>query len=204
MAKNKRNRSNRSQPPNSAALGGKRHLSIGEFSLADLKALSQVENFRGIVLLTGVLFVIVVLMVQIRSLRSSEPPAFVDRSPSYKFYKARFLRSPETLSVVVSLGICQILPFMDCDPSVLQTSIYQNIDCGAGGNARFIERPNSQNFTAYFHGVVSRLLGLLNSCPATNASVFNLPRDVSASLTDRPHGPPSRSALTGRLVKPGL
>jgi len=108
--------------------------------------------------------------------------SFFDRSPSYKLYKSRILRSPDTESVSICLGICQNLPFIYCDPMVLQSSIYQDIDSWAGANARYIEHPNKDDFYSYFHGVVSRLSGLLNSCPATNAAVFNLPRDVS-SLT---------------------
>jgi len=118
--------------------------------------------------------------VQIRSLRSSEPPAFVDRSPSYKFYKSRFLRSDDANCISICLGICQILAFIDCDPMVLQESIYAYLDSGAGANSRYIERPNRGNFYSYFHGVVSRISSLLNSCPATNASIFNLPRDVNS------------------------
>jgi len=150
-------------------------ISIGEFPIIDLNALSELEYFPGIKLWCAVTMVIILNMVQIRSALNSVPASIVDRSPSYRYYKARFLRKDEVQGFLISLGICQIAPFMEADPGLLNYTIQQYLDCGAGGNSPYIEKPTETNYEKYFHGVVSRMAGLINSCPSTNGQTFNFP-----------------------------
>eukprot|EP00200_Dunaliella_tertiolecta_P000209 CAMPEP_0202364850 /NCGR_PEP_ID=MMETSP1126-20121109/16095_1 /ASSEMBLY_ACC=CAM_ASM_000457 /TAXON_ID=3047 /ORGANISM="Dunaliella tertiolecta, Strain CCMP1320" /LENGTH=414 /DNA_ID=CAMNT_0048959579 /DNA_START=1949 /DNA_END=3193 /DNA_ORIENTATION=+ len=124
-------------------------------------------------------------MIQIRYARNNVPSALVDRLPSYKFYKARYLKSINSHAIVILLAMYKILPFLDSDTEALEYALYSYLDAGVGSNSPFIEKPNQNNFHLYYYGVISRILGLLNSCPSTNHQIFNFPSSVKdASVED--------------------
>lgn len=151
-------------------------LSIGEFNLSHLNALSELDEiFPGIKLFAAVTMINILNMVQIRAALNTLPPALVDKSDSYKFYKARLNKKSPVQGLLISLGVCQIAPFLEADPGLLTNSIISYNDCGAGAGAKFIATPNKDNYEPYFHGVVSRMTGLVNSCPSTSPNVFNFP-----------------------------
>jgi len=180
---NKKRRSTPSTHSNSRS-GRNKGLSIGEFHISDLTALRHLADYKSLLRWCACTIVIILTMVQIRSALNSVPSSVVDRSPSYRFYKYRYLKKVESSGFLISLGICQIAPFMDADPALLNNSIYSYI-YSPGDNAPLIERLNSHNYYMYFHGVVSRMRGILNSCPSTNSGLFNFPKDaVKLGLQD--------------------
>ncbi len=167
-----------SRSPMSLLRNKTKGISIGEFSLDSLCAFSSLDSFKNIVLAACSLFVIVAIMVQIRFALTTQPPAFVDRLPSYKFYKSRYLKSVWADIVIVALGMYSVLPWLNADEDELEEAMISNLDAGIQSNTPYIEQPNSQNFQLYYWGVLSRISGLLNSCPATNFGIFNFPSSV--------------------------
>lgn len=171
--------------PSSSFRGTNKGLSIGEFPLSSLLVFRELESYPSVVMAACGLAVTLGILIQIRSLRNDAPPSLVDRLPSYRFYKARFLKGAYTQGVVTCLAMYRILPFLDSDPNYLDSYLYTSIDSSSVTNAPFIEKPTSQNYDMYLHGAISRMTGLLNSCPATNFSVFNFPASArSAKVED--------------------
>lgn len=167
-----------SRSPMSLLRGKTKGLSIGEFSLEYINAFKTLGCFKNIILAVCSLFAVLAIMAQIRCAKSTLPPAAIDRSPSYKFYKSRFLKSVWADIVIVALGMYSVLPWLDADPAELEEAMVSNLDAGIQSNTPFIDKPTSQNFQLYYWGVLSRMSGLLNSCPATNYGIFNFPKAV--------------------------
>lgn len=168
----------RGPAPSSLLRNKPQGLSIGEYGIDCINVFSEFECFSGIVLRACGLFIIIGIMIQIRYARNDVPPALVDRLPSYKFYKARYLKSINSHAIVILLAMYTILPFLESDAEALESALYSNLDAGIGSNTPFIEKPNQNNFYLYYYGVISRILGLLNSCPSTNSQIFNFPSSV--------------------------
>lgn len=66
---------------------------------------------------------------------------------------------------------------MEADLGLLNECIQKNLDIDAGHNSPSFEPPTQRNYEAYFHGVVSRMSGLINSCPSTKPLMFNFPKN---------------------------
>lgn len=183
----KRNNSNSSksaskkkgQAPSSSLRKKPQGLAIGEYSIDVLNTFADFDCFSGIVLRTCGLFVVLAIMIQIRYAKNNTPPSMVDRLPSYRFYKARYLKSINCHAIVILLGMYQVLTFLPSDTETLESSLYSNLDAGVGSNTPLIhDKPNLNNWGLFQYGVISRILGLLNSCPATNSGIFNFPSSV--------------------------
>jgi hypothetical protein len=185
MAARKRKSDSRSSEkkkgaPRSSVLQSKnpRGISIGEFEIDSINAFREFSFFNNLIIFTCGLIVIIAIMIQIRFARNNVPHSTVDRLPSYKFYKARYLKTTYTKSVVIVLAMYSVLPWLDTNMVTLENSMIQHLNTGVESNSPYIEKPNSNNYQMYFYGVISRMLGLLNSCPASNHQIFNFPSAV--------------------------
>ena len=168
----------RGSAPSSMLRKNPKCLSIGEYGIDKLNTFADFVCFPGIVLRACGLFTVLGIMIQIRHARNNVPPALVDRLPSFKFYKARYLKSINSRAVVILLAMYPILSYLHSDPETLESTLYSNLDEGVGSNTPYIDKPNPNNYSLFYYGVISRILGLLNSCPATNFSIFNFPNSV--------------------------
>ena len=54
----------------------------------------------------------------------------MDRLPSYRFYKSRYIKSEWTDLVIISLGMYYILPWLNADPVELEEAMFSNLDVG--------------------------------------------------------------------------
>lgn len=124
--------------------GKQNYVSIGDFSLDSLCAFSSLGTYKNIVLAACSLFVVVAIMVQIRFALTTQPPAYVNKLPSYKFYKSRYLKSVWADIVIVALGMYSVKPWLNGDPDELEEAMISNLDAGIQSNTPFIEQPPSR------------------------------------------------------------
>ncbi len=107
-------------------------------------------------------------------------PFILDRSPSYRFYKKKFLL--EEASPVTAIAVASSLPeavvHLPDEPSEFENVLISILDSYVG-NEKFIETATEGNISRFFWGHCSRICGILNSCPAANMAAFGL--DASAA-----------------------
>lgn len=85
---------------------------------------------------------------------------------------------PPLIAIALSISISYSEP----DADDLENEIISGIDSWRGSQP-YIKNLDSKNFRRWRAGVVSRLIGLVNSCPATNISVFGLDLKTVNSLS---------------------
>ena len=111
-------------------------------------------------------------MAQIRAFRNHLTAPQVDSLPSYRFFKQRFLSTDEARAVFYAIAIVPTLGFVD---DISGPYIQELLDFCVGsfvGNSPYIETPTQENGNRFCNGAVSRMSGICNSCPSTNAKMF--------------------------------
>lgn len=118
----------------------------------------------------------IVIMVQIRFAKADDSHVNIDKSPSYKFYKKRLMISSPGLSYALMLACSSAAAFMPDDPDE-RLDLFISLLDSYSGNTRFIETLSKNSLVQYIHGHMSRSLGILNSCPASNPAMLGLDKE---------------------------
>lgn len=147
---------------------------IGEFALNKIQVLNVIDSYDTVELMACSLAVVIALLCQVSAARAaSEYEGNVDTSDTFKFWKSRFFKTDNTLVPMVCLATAASISYSEPDPQVLENEIIADVD-GYRGNLPYIKNLNAKNYRRWRAGLVARLLGWINSCPATNISIFGL------------------------------
>ena len=165
---------------------------IGEFSVDTITVLSDLESYDRIVLRINAMFVMIVLCVQIRLAHSKESSTFIEKLPSFRFYKRKGLLSANSLLVASAVCIIEIYSFIKNDydreyaksskdsPSLeqyLQNFIEVSPDTYEG-NHKKIASATQTNFAKYKMYRMTRFMGIINGSISTNISLLGLTSSV--------------------------
>lgn len=156
-------------------------LTIKSYDLSGLDNLQPITSFNNIVELTAAAMVCTVLLCQLRALRPDGNASKLDQLPSFRFYKKKIsLGSPgQALAMGLATSVDGAIVLLPDDPAELESFMMSVLDCYAG-NEKFIEKPSANNLAEFITGHMSRILGILNSCPSANMGVFNLDASVAS------------------------
>ena len=148
----------------------------------NLDVLSNLESWPEIRIQTGTAVVGICMLCQYRTNFPAWKSKDIDQLPSYRFYKKKLVTGdpgkvlafalaatqPETLPHIPVLGPDELEPWL--------MGIYNSF----GGSNRSIQTPNVNNIQFYIPGLMSRIIGLMGSCPSTSFDRFGIPNSMSS------------------------
>jgi hypothetical protein len=134
----------------------------------------QLSNYDEIIINCIVAIAGIVIMIQIRALRPNSTSQMVDTSDSYRLYKARIIKAEPGQILKTCLAAAPVFTFLGDTPDAVEESLADIVKL-SGGNAKTLSGiPTKSNYTLWIHGAMSQIGGFLNSCPATNPSIFGI------------------------------
>lgn len=145
-------------------------------NISGLKACNSYSNF---IEYSVMCMVVVILLCQLRSLRPDSSSAKLDQLPSFRYYKKRVtLDTPgQALSLALATSLPEAIVFLPDNPDELEDWMLSAMESYVG-NEKFIERCSPNNVIDFVCGNMSRILGYLNSCPASSMHSFNVDSSV--------------------------
>lgn len=175
--KGKNSKSSSSKKLGSKIFGSKSSGSIHvqKYSLENVDGLSSLNSFDVLINFIAQCIVTVVMLIQIRIIKPDASGSSLDRSPSFRFYKKKCILSDPGFATAAALaaGLPELIVYLPDDPEELETFLTKALDSYVG-NEKFIETPTQNNIMECLWGHISRICGLLNSCPASNMGTFGL------------------------------
>jgi len=151
-----------------------RNMTVGEYEIKLIEAFKGIEAYDTLVLMACGLAVVIALLSQVATIRHES--AFrrnIDTTDTFRFWKARFFRVDATLYTVAAMAISASLSYSTASNfDQLEMELIATADAFTR-HVPFIKSLNEKNYGRWRDGVISRLLGIINSCPATNIALFN-------------------------------
>jgi hypothetical protein len=161
-------------------------LSIKNYNLSSLDGLESIDSFENVTQLAAAAMVMIALLCQLRCLRPDGNASKLDQLPSFRFYKKKItLGTPgQALATGLASSLDEAIVLLPDDPKELESFMIAVLDCYSG-NEKFIEKASSSNLAEFIAGHMSRILGIINSCPSANMGAFNIDSScVSWSISD--------------------
>lgn len=156
---------------------------IGDQPLKNIQVLEGIDSYSDVTLMVCSTAVVITLLSQVSTTRAGTGyTGNVDISETFKFWKSRFLKTDNVLVCVASLALVASISFAPIDPDALENELAMLIDCYPGSRP-FIKNLNAKNVERWRHGYMSRMLGWINSCPATSITAFSLEPRTVGSMT---------------------
>jgi hypothetical protein len=153
---------------------------VKAYDFSGISSFRDLENYDNIVEYVCMAVVGVAMLCQFRALRPDASAARLDQLPSYRYYKKRcVLNTPgKCAAIMLACTLPEVSIHLDDDP-VISEQYMANILNVYTGNEKFIEKITAQNLTDGILGHMSRILGIMNSCPSANMSAFNLDSSIT-------------------------
>lgn len=135
------------------------------------------------------------IMVQIRMSMREQTIDYIDKLPSYKDYKKKFITGIPGRSIAVASGLVLSYPYIldtlenipKSDPSQIYDCIFEYantfLDENIPNTKRLSKPSSSATWPAYAKSEMSAALGLLLSCPGTNIKLLNIDPSKAANAT---------------------
>lgn len=161
-------------------------LAIKAYDLSAFDQLEPISSFDNITQLSAAAMVSVALLCQLRALRPDGNASKLDQLPSFRFYKKKIsLGSPgQALAMGLAVSVEDAIVLLPDDPQDLESFMISLMECYSG-NEKFVEKVSSNNLSEFLTGHMSRILGIINSCPSANMGVFNIDSSVATwGITD--------------------
>lgn len=154
-------------------------LCIKNYNFNSAAAFKSLECYSNLVELMVMCMVTVTLLCQLRSLSPDSSSAKLDQLPSFRFYKKRVMLSHpgHGLAITLAASLPEAIANLADNPTELEEWLHAALDSYIG-NEKFIERCSENNVIDFVCGHMSRILGYLNSCPASSLQSFNLDTSV--------------------------
>lgn len=144
---------------------------LWEFNLT-MNAAGQEAFSYEIALNVIAAMVTVVMLVQLRlSIASLRSPLEVDAMPSFKYYKSRILNGPPGVYTGILIGLYYSLHYETCDDLEVLIGWYKD---SFNRFSKHIEKCSQANHVDFVRGKISRVIGLMHSCPTTNLKLIGL------------------------------
>lgn len=146
--------------------------SICEYPISSLAVYRDLPSYSDICVLAIVLMASLAMLSAIRE-NTNESNAEFDSRPSVRFIKRNFFGTPDALVVAACLAVVPALGFIqDISPTNVENFIKASI-ANYKPNVKAPKQLNASNVEVWVNGQISRILGLINSCPASIAGCSN-------------------------------
>jgi hypothetical protein len=146
---------------------------IGEFKLSQLIILRIIPYAKNLYILSAITLVWIHIMCAIRE-NTDESNASYDARKSVKWLKSVFLGGGHALALASALATSNALGVL---PSTEPVKIQEIIQASATAHKPNVKLPKQitvGNYPQWINGSISRILGLLNSCPAAIPGISKL------------------------------
>lgn len=152
-------------------------IEIRGYPLTSLDTFSELDYYPNAIVFIASTLVVITLLCQLRALKPDSSSAKLDQSPAFKFYKKRVLldSTGKIAALFIAISQSQALACLPTSNNMedLDSWLMAIIDTYQG-NEKSIEKASTENIMSFVCGQMSRLLGLFNSCPASNMAMFGL------------------------------
>lgn len=143
---------------------------IGEFAFRSLVPLQTTPRWKVIFILAACCLVWIHIMCSIRE-STDEDNAEYDARYSVKFYKSGFIGGGHVIPLAAALAIVGALGVLpSLDPQKIDDQIQAAV-MAYKPNVKLPKQLTASNYPQWVNGSISRIIGLLNSCPAAVASI---------------------------------
>lgn len=144
---------------------------LGEYDFSSLQLIKDVEDAHVIMTASRNTIFYMALLGSIRDHYTGTNNEF-DRLESVKFYKKQYLKTNEVVLVASALAILSVIDYLP-DGDNPQAVVEQIVAAAEAYNpsAKAPKAPSQKNVYNYVNGRISRILGLLNSCPSSVAGL---------------------------------
>jgi len=158
--------------------------SISEYPIVSLAVLKDLPSYFNICLLAIIVMISLVVLCAMRE-NTTESNAEFDNRPFVRYMKRNLFGTGDTLVVAASLAVVPVLGIIDTSTPVQVENFIKAAISNYRPNIKAPKQVNASNVDVWVNGQISRILGLINSCPASVAGLYNF------GLT------PGRSSSTG-------
>jgi hypothetical protein len=155
---------------------------VSSYKMSSLAVFQSLSNYDVIILNSIVAAIGVVIMVQIRALRSNATAQMIDTSDSYRLYKSRIIKAEPGQILKTCLAAAAAFPFLGETPEDVEQTLAEIVKLSAGNAKVLSGNPTKSNHILWIHGAMSQIGGFLNSCPATNPSIFGISNPLSLDV----------------------
>ena len=132
----------------------------------------DLPSYSDIVTLAIVLMVYIVMLSVIRE-NTSETNAEFDARPSVRYIKHYFFGTSDAVVVATALAVVPALDLIDISSPSKVDNFIKGIIANYRPNIKAPKQLNSSNVKVWVNGQISRILGLINSCPASSSGLSN-------------------------------
>jgi hypothetical protein len=155
---------------------------ISTFKISTLSVFQELSCYDEIIINSLVAIIVIVNMIQIRAMRPTSSAQEVDTSDSFKLYKSRIIRNDPGTILKSSLAAAAAFAFLGETPEAVEKQLNSIINSG-GQNGKLITTPiTKNNYALWIYGSISQIGGFMNSCPATNPSIFGLNQPLALTV----------------------
>ena len=146
--------------------------SICEYPISSLAALRDIPSYSNICVLAIVVMVCLVMLCSLRE-NTSESNAEFDSRPYVRFIKKNVFGKTDGLVVATALAVVPVLGLIDVSTPVQVENFMKAAVANYKPNVKAPKQLNASNVEVWVNGQISRILGLMNSCPASVAGLYN-------------------------------
>ena len=146
--------------------------SICEYPISSLAALRDIPSYKNICVLAIVVMVCLVMLCSLRE-NTSESNAEFDSRPYVRFIKKNVFGTSDGLVVATALAVVPVLGLIDVSTPVQVENFMKAAVANYKPNVKAPKQLNASNVEVWVNGQISRILGLMNSCPASVAGLYN-------------------------------
>lgn len=151
---------------------------IKTYSFDAIDIYKDTSFYKDACLSIAVVVTTIVLLAQLRALAADVNSAKLDQTPAFRFYKKRVIvgDSGRVTACLITFTLDEAFVHIGDTPEEIQESVFVTLDTFQG-NERFIEKCSEANLTDFVHGHMSRIIGIMASCPSSNMAAFGLSTD---------------------------
>jgi len=146
--------------------------SICEYPISSLAVLKDLPIYSSIALLSIIVMTCLVMLCALRE-NSSESNAEYDSRPFVRFIKKNVFGSSDGLVVATCLAVVPALGLIDVSTPIQVENFIKAAISNYKPNVKAPKQLNPSNVEVWVNGQISRILGLMNSCPASVAGLYN-------------------------------
>lgn len=146
--------------------------SICEYPISSLAVLKDLPIYSSIALLSIIVMTCLVMLCALRE-NSSESNAEYDSRPFVRFIKKNVFGSSDGLVVATCSAVVPALGLIDVSTPIQVENFIKAAISNYKPNVKAPKQLNPSNVEVWVNGQISRILGLMNSCPASVAGLYN-------------------------------
>lgn len=159
-------------------IGSENKITIKDFKFDEIKKFYFLNNYENICILITITIIVILILCQLRSLKPDVSASKLDQSDAFRYYKRKIiLKDPgKSMALLISASLPEVFVYLPETEEKMEQWL-QDVFYTYTGNERRVETIHEGNPIEFIHGTMARILGMVNSCPASNMSSFGVNTD---------------------------